>query len=100
MVYLVSFALKPMQNIDLLQGVTPTSVDVVVTHIKSVGPWARVNPQLWLVHTNTMRAAQVRDHIWNAMQQGDVLFVVRLQREWGAYNFDPDVVRWLEQVKF
>ena len=78
----------------------PSPYDAVVTAIQGQGAWARIDPTVWLVSTMTASAAQVRDKIGTAMHQGDLLFVGRLTKEWGAFNFAPEIVTWLEKVKF
>lgn len=49
----------------------------------------------WLIDT-TLTTVQVRDGIKSRVDENDVIFVARLQRDWGAFNYS--CAAWLNDA--
>lgn len=65
--------------------------------IKSYRAWCRPLESSWVIQTN-QSAAQIRDHLFGAMDRDDGLLVTRLSGEAAWRNIDPKVADYLKKL--
>ena len=78
----------------------PDDYKRVIAAIKAdFGSWCHIEQSVWLIDT-TMDAGEARDHIKTVLNSEDVLFVARLQGNWGSLNFGDNRNNWLKERTF
>ena len=78
----------------------PDDYKRVIAAIKAdFGSWCHIEQSVWLIDT-TMDAGEARDHIKTVLNSKDVLFVARLQGNWGSLNFGDNRNNWLKERTF
>jgi hypothetical protein len=93
MVYIVAYDLHKPNN-------TPPNRAAIESAVKALGSWAHIAESIWLVALSGVAISQTRDTLWKSLHEGDRLFVARLAGDWGSYNMDQDITRWLHEANF
>jgi hypothetical protein len=93
MIHIVTYDLKSPND---------TSEDykrVIATIKAAFSSWCHIEQSVWLVET-TMTAGDARDYIKTVLSSADILFVARLNGNWGSSNFGDQRNTWLKGRTF
>ena len=71
-------------------------IDAIKSEFES---WAHIEQSVWLIDTD-MSAGEARDHMKQFLHDKDVLFVARLNGNWGSWNFGKERTDWLKERNF
>jgi hypothetical protein len=92
-VHLVTYDLKSPNN-------TAEDYQRVIAGLKSAYPnWCHLENSVWIVVAPDS-ATDVRDNLKPFLNSGDILFVGRLQGNWGSYNLGSKRSEWLKSCVF
>ena len=93
MVHLVTYDLKSPHD-------TAEDYQRVIDALKSAYPtWCHLEKSVWIIVTPES-ATDVRDNLTAFLNSTDVLFVGRLQGNWGSYNLGSERTDWLKSRIF
>lgn len=93
MIHIVAYDLKEPND-------TEANYELIIGAIKSeFDSWCHIEQSVWLIDTQT-EAGGVRDKLKDFVHKGDVLFVARLNGNWGSWNFGEERNNWLKSRTF
>ncbi|HXM20505.1 MAG TPA: hypothetical protein VN948_04465 [Terriglobales bacterium] len=79
---------------------TAENYQLIIGAIKSeFNSWCHIEQSVWLVDAE-VDAVTVRDNLKVYLHQGDVLFVVPIQKSWASWNFGKERNDWLKGRQF
>jgi len=92
-VYLVTYDLKSPYD-------TAEDYQRVIDALKSAYPsWCHLEKSVWIIVTPES-ATDVRDNLKAFLNSTDILFVGRLQGNWGSYNLGSKRNDWIKNCVF
>lgn len=84
--YLISY--------DLIGGQTITSYQNLRNAITKVSYWAKPLESVFIIKSD-LTAIEIARRLKGVMHLNDKLFVIELNKDWGAFNLPNDVINWL-----
>lgn len=69
----------------------------VVERIKTLGAWARLNDNSWIIKSDDKNTVVIRDSLKEVIADEDRVFVINItESAWASYRIPKEVTTWLK----